>query len=113
MKQLLEALKAARKLELCIALAAAAILLALGMGSGFSEGGANTQEKRMARILSSIEGAGRVQVMLSGDGEAGYSGAVVAASGAEDIAVCLQIQRAVQTLTGLELDEIEIVKSGR
>ena len=112
MKQLMEALKSARKLEICIAVAAIAVLLALGLGGG-SNGGASVEERRMERILSEIEGAGRVSVMLSVDGEGACSGAVVAASGAEDIAVLLKLQWAVQTLTGLEAGDIEIVKSGR
>ncbi len=113
MKQLIEALKSARKLEWCILAAVLGILLALGMGSGLGDGGASTEERRMERVLSNIEGAGRVTVMLSGDEEAGYTGAVVASPGAGDIAVALQLQRAVQALTELELEEIEIVKSGR
>lgn len=112
MKQLMEALKSARKLEICIALAVVAALLVLGLGGG-SNGGASPEERRMERILSEIEGAGRVSVMLSEDEKGACSGAVVAASGAEDIAVLLRLQRAVQTLTGLEVENIEIVKSGR
>lgn len=112
MKRLIEALKPARKLEIWIVLAALAVLLVLGLGSG-SDAGANPEEERMAHILSEIEGAGRVKVMLSGDAGGGYTGAVIAASGAEDIAVMLRLQRAVQTLTGLEAGDIEIVKSGR
>lgn len=113
MKQLMEALKSARKLEICIALAVVAALLVLGLGGGGGDGGASPEERRMERILSEIEGAGRVSVMLSEDEKGAYSGAVVAASGAEDIAVLLRLQRAVQTLTGLEMENIEIVKSGR
>ena len=112
MKQLMEALKSARKLEICIGLAVVAVLLVLGLGGG-GESGASVEEKRMERILSQIEGAGRVSVMLSDDGTGNCAGAVVAASGAEDIAVLLRLQRAVQTLTGLEAEDIEIVKSGR
>ena len=112
MKRLMEALKSARKLEICIALAAIAILMLLGLGNG-GDGGASPEERRMERILSEIEGAGRVSVKLSEDEKGACSGAVVAASGAEDIAVLLRLQGAVQTLTGLEPENIEIVKSGR
>ena len=111
MKQLIEALKSARKLEICIAVAALAALLALSIGGGTGQQ-ASEEELRMQRILSRIEGAGRVSVMLSGDGMC-CMGAVVASSGAEDISVMLQLQRAVRALTGLELEQIEIVKSGR
>ena len=78
------------------------------LGGGGS--GADDTEARMERILSRIEGAGRVTVMLSG-GEGAIEGAVVAASGAGDARVVLELQRAVRALTGLELEKIEIVKS--
>ena len=108
MKQLSDLLKGARRIEFWIAAVAICALLALAMGSGDS--GALDDEARMERILSRIEGAGRVTVMLSGSGDA-VEGAVVAASGAGDARVVLELQRAVRALTGLELDKIEIVKS--
>lgn len=113
MKQLMEALKSARKLEWFILLALIAVLMATGMGSGAGEGNASPQEKRMERVLSSIEGAGRVTVMLSEDEQGVCTGAVVASSGADDIAVYLRLQKAVRALTELEIEKIEIVKSGR
>lgn len=108
----IEALKSARRLEICIILAATAILLVLLLG-GEAGTGENTQEERLARILSSIEGAGRVSVMITEDGEGRCAGAVVSTAAADDLFVALQLQRAVKTLTGLELEQIEIVKSGR
>ena len=109
MKQLAELLKGARRIEFWIAAAAVCALLALALG-----GGADTRtddvEARMERILSSIEGAGRVAVMLSG-AEGAPEGAVIAASGADSVRVALELQRAVRALTGLELEKIEIVKS--
>ncbi|MBQ8507914.1 MAG: hypothetical protein IJ466_10860 [Clostridia bacterium] len=110
--QFIEALKSARKLEIFILLAAAAILLVLMLG-GDGDSGGNTLEERLERILSSIDGAGRVSVMLMENGEGSCTGAVVSTPAADDISVSLQIQRAVKTLTGLELEQIEIVKSGR
>ena len=108
MKQLGEVLKGARRSEFWIAAAAICALLALSLGSGDSAAGG--AEARMERILSQIEGAGKVTVMLS-DEEGAARGAVVAASGAGDARVVLELQRAVRALTGLELDRIEIVKS--
>ena len=110
MKQLGEMLRGARRIEFWIAAAAICALLALSMGGGDS--GAEDTEARMERILSRIEGAGRVTVMLSGE-EGAIEGAVVAASGAGDARVVLELQRAVRALTGLELEKIEIVKSKR
>ena len=109
MKQLVEMLRGARRIEFWIAAAAVCALLALALGGG-ANSGSDGVEARMERILSRIEGAGRVTVMLSGPEDA-PRGAVVAAGGAGDARVVLELQRAVQALTGLELEEIEIVKS--
>ena len=109
MRQLGDLLKGARRIEFWIAAAAACALLALAL-SGGTGSGTDSDEARMERILSRIEGAGKVSVMLSG-GEDAPGGAVVAASGADDARVVLELQRAVRALTGLELEKIEIVKS--
>ena len=109
MKRLTEMLKGARRIEFWIAAAAICALLALSLGDGESSGASST-EARMERILSRIEGAGRVTVMLSGE-EGAVEGAVVAASGAGNARVVLELQRVVQALTGLELEKIEIVKA--
>ena len=109
MKQLFATLKAARWLELTIAAGLICILLVLALSSGSGDA-ASKEEVRMQRILSRIEGAGRVSVMISEDGSGGCAGVVVVASGAEDVGVMLRLQRAVQALTDLDLDRIEIVK---
>ena len=106
----MEALKSARKLELFLLLGAVAVLLVLLLGGSGTDRDASAPELRMQRILSSIEGAGRVRVMLREE-DGAYAGAVVSSPGAQNISVVLQLQRAVQTLTGLELEKIEIVKS--
>ena len=111
MKQLFGTLKAARWLELVVMAGLICILLVVAMGSG-GESAASDEELRMQRILSKIEGAGKVSVMIAGSGEDGScTGVVVVASGAEDVEVMLRMQRAVQALTDLDLDRIEIVKS--
>lgn len=109
MKRLGELLRGARRIEFWIIAAAVCALLALAAG-GTSSGSASEAEARMERVLSRIEGAGRVAVMLSGDGDV-PEGAVVVASGADDVRVMLELQRALRALTGLELERIEIVKS--
>ena len=110
--QFIEALKSARRLEIFILLAAVAVLLVLTLGGGEESGGSGLEE-RLERILSSIEGAGTVSVMLSTDADGSCTGAVIATRAADELNVALQMQRAVQTVTGLELSKIEIVKSGR
>lgn len=114
MKLLIEAFKSARKTEIIIVAAALIVLLMLGIGNSIPGDGTVTEmESRMQRILSQIEGAGRVKVMLSEDDSGSLTGAVIAASGAEEIAVRLRLQQAVRTLTELKLDQIEVVKSKR
>lgn len=112
MKRLGELLRGARRIEFWIAMAAVCALLALALNRGGARSGASDAELRMERVLSRIDGAGRVTVMLSG-GEDSPTGAVVAASGAGDARVMLELQRSLRALTGLDLDKIEIVKSGR
>lgn len=110
MKAFLAALKAARKTEILVAVAAICVLLVLYTGSGTNAGGTTVEEKRLQRILSRIEGAGSVTVMLSTNGEeSSYTGAVVVSEGAGDILASVRIQRAVQALTGLSSEQIEIV----
>lgn len=113
MKQFLAALRAARKLELCVVALLLGLVLLACLNTGAMVGGeVSGEERRMQRILSAIDGAGRVRVMLSRDNDGACTGAVIAASGADDLLVQLKIQSAVQTLTGLPPDKINIVRSG-
>lgn len=113
LKLLIEAFRSAKKLEIFLVIAAACALLVCTYGSAPGNTVSTDEEKRLERILSQLEGAGRVQVMLSGDGESSGRGAIVVAAGAEEIKVRLQLQQAVHTLTGLELNRIEVVESKR
>ena len=110
MKQLFEALKSARKIEVLILFATICVLLVLWM-SGDGAGCMDSEEARMERLLSGIEGAGKVSVMIAQGSDGEIGGVVVVSSGADDIRVKLELQRVVRTLTGLELEKIEIVKS--
>lgn len=111
MKPLLDALRGARKIEIFLLIAVLCALLVLCLGSPQADvQDASGEELRLQRILGQIEGAGKVSVMLTDD-DGGAQGCVVAAQGAGDISVLLELQRAVRALTGLELDRIEIVQS--
>ena len=111
MKQLFEALRSASKIEILVIIIILCVLLVLALGGEPSSGDVS-EEERLERILSRLEGAGKVSVMLSRD-EQGIKGCVAAASGAGDMRVMLEMQRTLRTLTGLDLDQIEIVKSKR
>lgn len=114
MKRLLEAFRSARKVEVFIVVAMLCVLAVLSLGNGdVGREGASEEELRIERILSQIEGAGRVSVMIALDETGGRCGAVVVCSGAEDMRVLLEIQRSMQALTGLELSRIEVMKSKR
>ena len=112
MKKMLDMLRGARRIELFIALVAAAVLLLQLVGT-VSVGGGTELEQRLAGILSQIEGVGRVRVMVTENPDGGAEGVLVVADGADDIRVCLQLQYAVQTLLGTDAAQIEIVRYAR
>lgn len=108
MKQLFEAFKSARNIEILILIAMLCTLFVMWMGGAVQPDG---EEARMERLLSGIDGAGKVSVMIAQGSDGEIGGVVVVSSGADDIRVKLELQRVVRTLTGLELEKIEIVKS--
>ena len=73
-------------------------------------------ETQLCRRLSAIDGAGRVELMLSLEqtGEAVYAvtfrGAIVLCDGAENAAVRLAVTQAVETVCGLTSDRITVLK---
>ncbi len=111
-----------------VILAALALYWALYGGGGVStvQGDAifvsqmNEQEIRLARILSAIEGAGQVEVMIypldqaqpvfsqSETEPASAQGVIVCAEGAEDLRIRLMLQQAVVTALALPADRVEI-----
>ena len=99
------------------------LLLADGGLWPSAQSGGGGLEARLAAILSSMDGVGRVQVMIYDEGSvqseglfavsAGSAqtrpvGVVVVADGANDIRVRLELIRAVQTLMGLPADAVEV-----
>lgn len=96
-----------------IAALAAAVVGCLLLGTGESSPAASTQEEaRIARVLSAMEGAGQVDVAIfyeSGDA-AIPCGVVVVADGAQDVAVRLQLSRAVETLLGVNPAQVDVFK---
>ena len=89
------------------------VLLCLALGSGGTgetQSGATLMEAQLSRVLSAMEGAGRVEVAVSFRDEDGTvpCGAVVVADGAGDVSVQLRLTRAIMTLLELDADEISI-----
>lgn len=87
-------------------LAALLLCVALCMMLGMREG-ASTQESRISRVLSAIEGAGRVEVAVYCE-DSVPCGAVVVADGAGNVAVQLRLASAVTTLLGIGQDRVAI-----
>jgi len=94
-------------------------VICLGPESAVAGTTMNTREKRLAAMLSSIEGTGSVEVMIAenesssvfGDKSAGQGevqGVIVCAEGAEDLAVYCRLQKAVATALNLQAENIEI-----
>ena len=64
-----------------------------------------TDQERLAALLSHMEGVGRAEVLLS------EKGAAVVCQGADSASVRLDVTNAVRCYTGLGADEIVIFKS--
>lgn len=137
-----------KKLEICVyallILAAVVIFAATGgiscdrslKGQTLSSKGSSSEEElesRLESILSSIEGAGRVRVMLTGGTQqeggasqggtlsglfaeatpepkprSGVNGVIVVAEGAADPAVRIRLHEAVVTVLGLEASRVSV-----
>jgi len=105
------------KLPVWIIAAAAAVLLALMMNGTNSAGTASQQEQRIAQVLSAMEGAGRVEVALyyaqqddvfASSSVSAPTGALVVAQGAGNMAVRLNLIRAIRTLLGLPENAVDV-----
>lgn len=117
-RQTLERLKGIRHIEWAVAAAAAAALaLLLTHGEADVRSEATALEQRMESVLSCVEGAGRVRVLVNGsgsssvlsDGRTQVLGVVVVAEGAREIRVRMELEQAVMALLGVDASQIEIL----
>ena len=113
---LFQKLKNIKHIEIVIAVIFAVIILLIylsSVGSTKSTSTTNGQtelEIRLCGILEDLEGVGKVSVMINYlDEKQTMAGVVVVASGASDVAVRLQILRAVETVLNLPTTNIEIL----
>lgn len=124
MKDVLSRLRAALTPQ-AVALLAAALLLCW-LAAASQRTGASPLEERLARTLSCMEGAGRVEVTIrtrevaSSGGAFGASpsesvpcGAVVVAQGAQDPLVKMELRQAVCALLGLPASSVSVVTGGQ
>lgn len=105
MKRIMQALKSARWLEMTLIVVLMCIAAVVALSGAQDSPVRTAEETRLRSLLSEIDGAGRVDVVL------GEDGAVVTAAGAGRIDVMLKLQRAVQAATGFELRRIEIIEA--
>ena len=123
LKDVLSRLRAALTPQ-AVALLAAALLLCW-LAAASQRTGALPLETRLARTLSCMEGAGRVEVTIrtrevaSSGGVFGTSvsesvpcGAVVVAQGAQDPLVEMEMRQAVCALLGLPASSVSVVTGG-
>lgn len=66
------------------------------------------EEARLAAVLGGIEGAGKVQTMISRDGEDNIVGVLVIAEGADDITVLLKLISATSTALGVDRQIVDV-----
>jgi hypothetical protein len=104
-----ERLRSVRHIEwvlLCMACAAVLIV----MGGAQEAGGSATQlERRMESVLSCVEGAGKVRVLVNETPQGTVHGVLVVAQGADDLRVAMALERAVRALLNIESEQIEIL----
>ena len=123
LKDVLSRLRAALTPQAVMLLAAALLLCWLAAAS--QRTGASPLEERLARTLSCMEGAGRVEVTIrtrevasSGGAFGAYvsesvpCGAVVVAQGAQDPLVEMELRQAVCALLGLPASSVSVVTGG-
>lgn len=88
-------------------IAALLFCVALCLMLGTSTDDSSSEEHRISRVLSAIEGAGTVEVAVYYE-DAVPCGAVVVADGAGDVAVQLRLLSAVTTLLGINQNRVSI-----
>lgn len=116
LREMWEKLRRDSGLLLVIALATGVCLL-LPQGETDTVGATSTEEVRLAQVLSSMAGAGKVEIAVRWAEKAETAvqqgsktpvGAIVVAQGAEDVGVRLKLIRAVTTLLQLEPGAVEV-----
>lgn len=113
--RLRETLGKNKAIVLLLALGAALMLLSgslggIERGEAAGEASFDEDERKLAVVLSGMEGTGRAAVLLREDGRGVYSGAVVVCDGAQSAQTRLKIISAVSAFTGLGSDKIIVLK---
>lgn len=110
--RLSEAVRGARKLEIFLGIALAAAAGILLIGGGADTGCETALEKRLARTLSDIAGAGEVSVLINEAEDGEVTGVLIVAEGADEVGVKLRLLGAVEAALGVDASRIEIIEMG-
>ena len=93
---------------LLVALLAASLLLATN-DQRAEQATALPIESRLQSVLSKVQGAGDVSVLVNSDDAGAIIGVCVLTPHADDVGVVFRLQRAVRTALGIENDRVEIL----
>ena len=87
------------------------VIVAMPTKQTSSYGGNGTElEERLENILSQIEEAGEVRVMITVDNRDTVQGVAISAQGGEKPVVVKEITDVVQALFGIEMHKIKVMK---
>lgn len=118
LKRALDRLRGTRHIEWLLMLIVLAAAVLLTTGTDFQGAAPATEiERRMEAVLSCVEGAGQVRVLVNSpesmpafsQGEMKTTGVIVVAEGAGDMKVRLALQQAVRAFLGVDTGQIEIL----
>ena len=113
MKALINHLKAARHIEFFAALIVLALIAMLFLNAQDTPTeSASPLEQRLERLLSSMDGAGRVRVMVTEGDDGHIAGVVVVAEGLDSVRTALEMQSAVKTLLDIDTSRVQIIGRG-
>ena len=125
MREMAARLRAAITPQAMLALAAAVLLLVTAFSSSGAANNASRLEKQTARVLSAVDGAGKVSVAIRMQMSAGSSsmradqaecypaGAIAVAQGADDPVVRIELQQALCALLALPASAVSVVTGGQ
>ena len=119
LERLSNAMRRSKRLEITVyaVLAGAVLLLVLSSFWGEMPKSGDNTEKRLESALRAIDGAGRVEVMItynenSEEERENICGVIVIAEGAGNMDVRVNLMRAVQTVLGVGRESVEIFQMG-
>lgn len=98
-----------RSVPLLIAAVVAILLLVASENRTDSGNATTTVENRLRSVLSSIEGAGDVELLVNEAEDGEIIGVCVLTPHADDVAAVFRLQRAVQTALGIDNGKIEVI----